>query len=41
VSDLTLNWFTSDFLPALVLLLLAIFGIYRTIVIRNTETESR
>jgi len=41
VSDLTVNWFTSDFLPALVLLLLAIFGIYRTIVIRNTETESR
>jgi hypothetical protein len=40
VSDITLNWFTSDFLPALVLLLLAIFGIYRTIVIRNTETEA-
>jgi heme/copper-type cytochrome/quinol oxidase subunit 2 len=40
VSDITLNWFISDFLPALVLLLLAIFGIYRTIVIRNTETEA-
>jgi hypothetical protein len=40
VSDITLNWFTSDFLPALVLLMLAIFGIYRTIVIRNTETEA-
>ena len=40
VSDITLNWFTSDFLPAIVLLLLAIFGIYRTIVIRNTETEA-
>jgi hypothetical protein len=40
VSDITLNWFASDFLPALVLLLLAIFGIYRTIVIRNTETEA-
>jgi len=39
VNDITLNWFVSDMLPALVLLLLAIFGIYRTILIRNAETE--
>lgn len=41
VRDLTLDWFVSDFLPALVLLLLAIFGIYRTILIRNLETENK
>lgn len=39
VNDVTLSWFTSDMLPALVLLLLAIFGIYRTILIRNSESE--
>jgi len=39
VNDITLSWFASDMLPALVLLLLAIFGIYRTILIRNSESE--
>lgn len=37
ISDLTFGWFVSDFLPAFVLLLLAQFGIYRTLVIRNQE----
>jgi hypothetical protein len=39
INDITFDWFLSDFFPALVLLLLAIFGIYRTILIRNQETE--
>ncbi|CAB4547767.1 MAG: hypothetical protein F2536_03985 [Actinobacteria bacterium] len=37
LSDLTFGWFVSDFLPALFLLLLAEFGIYRTLLIRNLE----
>jgi heme/copper-type cytochrome/quinol oxidase subunit 2 len=39
VNDLSLSWFISDMLPALVLLLLALFGIYKTILIRNADTE--
>jgi hypothetical protein len=35
----SLQWFLDDMLPALVLLLLAQFGIYRTLVIRNTEVK--
>jgi hypothetical protein len=39
INDITFGWFVSDLLPALVLLFLAIFGIYRTILIRNAETD--
>jgi hypothetical protein len=37
LSDITFDWFLQDFLPALVLLLLAAYGIYKTIMIRNQE----
>lgn len=36
----TLDWFVSDMLPAMVLLVLAEFGIYRTLVIRNQEVAA-
>ena len=36
----TLGWFVSDMLPAMVLLVLAEFGIYRTLVIRNEAASS-
>jgi hypothetical protein len=36
-ADLT--WFVSKMLPALVLLALAEFGIYRTLVVRNSKKE--
>jgi len=35
----TLGWLLDDMLPALALLLLAQFGIYRTLLIRNTEEK--
>lgn len=35
----SLQWLIDDMLPALVLLLLAQFGIYRTLVIRNSEAK--
>lgn len=37
----SLNWFVSDLLPAMVLLALAEFGIYRTLVIRNQDVEAK
>ncbi len=40
ISDLTFGWFTSKLLPALVLLLLAEYGIYQTILIRNKEAKT-
>lgn len=40
ISDLTFGWFTSKLLPALVLLLLAEYGIYQTILIRNQEANA-
>jgi hypothetical protein len=40
ISDLTFGWFTSKLLPALVLLLLAEYGIYQTILIRNQEAKT-
>jgi hypothetical protein len=40
ISDLTFGWFIQKLLPALVLLLLAEFGIYRTILIRNQEASA-
>lgn len=41
VLEPTLDWFVSDLLPALVLLLLAQLGIYRTILIRNLEPKKK
>ncbi len=40
ISDITFGWFTSKLLPALVLLLLAEYGIYQTILIRNQEANA-
>jgi hypothetical protein len=40
ISDLTFGWFIQKLLPALVLLLLAEFGIYRTLLIRNQEASA-
>jgi hypothetical protein len=40
ISDLTFGWFTSKLLPALLLLLLAEYGIYKTILIRNQEATA-
>ena len=40
ISDLTFGWFVQKLLPAFVLLLLAEFGIYRTILIRNQEAKA-
>jgi hypothetical protein len=34
-----LNWFISKMLPAITLLALAEFGIYRTLVVRNTKKD--
>jgi hypothetical protein len=39
LSDLTFGWFVEKLLPALVLLLLAEYGIYKTILIRNQEAN--
>jgi len=35
----TIGWFIEDMLPALVLLLLADFGIYRTTLTRNSSKD--
>jgi len=35
----TIGWFIQDMLPALLLLSLAAFGIYRTTVTRNAEKD--
>jgi hypothetical protein len=40
ISDLTFGWFISKLLPAVVLLLLAEYGIYKTILIRNQEVSA-
>jgi hypothetical protein len=37
----TIGWFIEDMLPALVLLLLADFGIYRTTLTRNSSKDQR
>jgi hypothetical protein len=39
INPADLNWFVSKMLPALALLALAEFGIYRTLVVRNSKKE--